>query len=422
MPSLGAVVRTAIEQVVADLVAPSPEQAQQDYDHLLARATELLRRKQAMEGTKSESRDLLGELVFTRLRRAFRKFANQEDARTELRAAEWVMGSLVGCALLNDFAVALDRAILQTSSSKDYSFAGRADFISQEEVLQMLGSGKHTGMLSLEKDDNRLDLYFQAGLIAFLDPHRFPRRVLPHTDRMTYREIPPKLIEEAEKLHGTQGTPILMTLVERGFFKPTELRDLVRRMGSEVLYEFLRAEGACTFFYRKLETLPAFAIANDLRMAVTPVLLEGHKRLDDWRSMLRLFPDPDAIVTPLPDMYTRISGLDLSVLEIKMLGLVNGENTPRSIAPQMGLPLYDVYQYLVRFAREGVLVPPGGTEALRDVSMSLQESMAIAFQALDANDDSVALSSALDRVLGGGGDGDARGPLDFLSKPRDGKR
>ena len=43
------------------------------------------------------------------------------------------------------------RAILETSRPMDYSFAGRADFIRIEEVLQLLGSGNYSGMLGIEK-------------------------------------------------------------------------------------------------------------------------------------------------------------------------------------------------------------------------------------------------------------------------------
>lgn len=371
-----------------------------EFDHLLTRARELFRRKQAMEGTKSATRDLLGELMFTRLRRAIRTLLASEDARAEIKVAEWLMGSLVGAKTLNDFSIALDRVILEAGSPMDYSFAGKADFISQEEVLQMLGSGKHTGCLSLEKDDNRLDVYFLNGLIAFLDPHRFIRRVLPSPDRVTYREIAEELMREAEVEHAQSKTPICLTLLEKGFFKKAELVETMKTLGTEVLYEFLRENGTCRFFYRRLDQLPEFATAWNFKMGVTPVLLEAHKRIDDWRSMLRLFPDPDAGIQPQPDIFARISSLDLGVLEIKMLSMVNGEQSPRTLAPLMGLPLHDIYHMLARFARDGVLVPPGGLDALKDLSSSIEETMALAFEALDANDDSAQLSNALDSVFG----------------------
>ena len=398
---LAAGLRTAIGRLVDEIVGADAKRANEDFDHLLGRARDLFRRKQSMEGSKSETRDLLGELLFTRLRRAMRQFVDTDDARAEIKAAEWLMGALFSAATLNDFAVAIDRAILQSSMPRDYSFAGLADFISLDEVLQLLGAGKHTGCLSIEKDDNRVDVYFHSGLVAYFDPHRLARRVLPSPDRISFREIGAKLLDEAEQRRTRESVPIVATLAERGFFKASEARDMMRVLGSEVLYEFLREEGMCAFFYRRLNELPAFARDQNLRCAITPLLLEGHKRVDDWRSMLKLFPDPDAKITPLPDIFARIGGLDLGVLEIKMLSLINGENSPRSLVAPMGLPLFDVYQTLVRFARDGVLLPPGGLDALKDLTMSVEESMQLAFEALDANDDATAMNNALDKVLGG---------------------
>ena len=67
----------------------------------------------------------------------------------------------------------------------------------------------------------------------------------------------------------------------------------------------------------------------------------------------------------------------------------------------MGLPLHDIYQYLVSLARDDVIIAPGGLEALNELTDGLEESMKMAFDFLDANDDANSVSSALDKVLGG---------------------
>ena len=76
----------------------------------------------------------------------------------------------------------------------------------------------------------------------------------------------------------------------------------------------------------------------------------------------------------------------------------------------------DVYQALMRFTRDGVLIAPGGLEALKDVSFSVEESMERAFEALDANDDKLALANALDAALGGD-DHDDHGDHDDIGVP-----
>ena len=145
----------------------SEEDVKREFGHVHERARELVQRKLAMTGSKSETRDLLGELVFSRLRGGLRNFLRAEDGSDDLKAAEWVMGSLLSMSAISEFSVAIDRAILEMSAPREYSFAGMADFISIEEVMQLLGSGRHVGCLSLEKPDNRIDIYLNFTLSAW---------------------------------------------------------------------------------------------------------------------------------------------------------------------------------------------------------------------------------------------------------------
>ncbi len=370
------------------------------FEQLFEGAKELLTSKLNMIGTKSQTRTLLENLVTARLREIFGGLGKDGSEGCEPLAAEVVLGTVLSGALLADFSAALDRAILECSSPRDYSFAGRADFISLEEVLQLLGGAKHRGLLTLEKPDNRIDIYLDNSAIAFLDPHRFIRRVLPVPEQMAFREMSHEMLEAAEKRHAEEGVPIFLTLCRDGFFQEEELRDMMRHLGTEVLFEFLRDQAEVVYSYRRHDELPDFALQYNLKLPVTPILLEGNRRLDDWRSMLRVFPSPDDPLEPGDDMFSKISSLELGVLEIKMLAQINSKTTPRKLVEAMGLPLQDIYQYLVRFAKEGALRPPGGSDILDDLAMTIEESVEMAWQALDENDDNIAVTSALDKVLG----------------------
>ncbi|GAB4142027.1 MAG: hypothetical protein Fur0037_09040 [Planctomycetota bacterium] len=386
-----------ISRLVDAIVSCDEERYEADFVHYLTRARDLVERKLAMEGAKSDTRDLVGELLFSRLRSGMRQFLQTEDARDEIRVSEWVMGSLFSIATLSDFARAFDQVLFQRGSARDFSFAGRTDFISVEEVLQMLASGKHAGSLCLEKADNRLDIYLKAGRMVFLNPHRMIRRVLPSSDPMRYREIPEADVTEAEKKYAAEGRPVLLELSSK--FRSEERQELMRTFGKEVLFEFMTEKSPYAFFYRKLDALPEFVEEHDMRLGVTSVLLEGSKRLDDWNQMLQVFPDPDQPIEPKSDMFARMGELALGPIEIKLLTQINGEVTPRQMAGLLGLPLFDVYQLLLQLARNGVVSAPGGDVALANCAMSLEESMADVFAALDAACEGEPLG-VLDKVLG----------------------
>ncbi len=382
------------------LVAKDQESYEGEFVHLLTRVRDLVDRKLRMEGTKTDTRDFLGELLFTRLRRGMHLFLKSEDEVTSMRAAEWVMGVLFAVTTLSEFAKAFDQALIRSDSgSKDFNLAGRTDFISVEEVLQMLSSGKHIGCLSLEKGDNRLDIYLKEGRVYFLDPHHMIRRVMPG-DSMRHREIPEAAVTEAQSRRAKEGVPILLALHEKGLFRREELREVIRMFGKEVLFDFMREQEPYLFYYKKLASLPPFAEQYDLRLGVTSILLEGSKLLDDWKQMLQVFPNPDAPIEPKSDMFVRMGDVALGVLEIKLLSQINGDTSPRGLVSVLGLPLYDVYQLLIKLSRDGILAAAGGEASLSDLTLSVEESMAEAFEALDANDDAEQRRSAIDRVLG----------------------
>ena len=392
--------KAGICNFVDALVAKDEEKYEDEFVHLFSRVRELVDRKLRMEGTKTDTRDFLGELLFTRLRRAMHLFLKSEDEVTSMRAAEWVMGVLFSVTTLSEFAKAFDQALIRSDSgSKDFNLAGRTDFISVEEVLQMLSGGKHVGCLSLEKGDNRLDIYLKDGRIYFLDPHHMIRRVLPG-DSMRHREIPEAAVTDAQARRAKESVPVLLSLHEKGFFRREELREVMRLFGKEVLFDFMREQEPYLFYYRKLAALPPFAEQYDLRLGVTSILLEGSKLLDDWKQMLQVFPNPDAPIEPKSDMFVRMGDVALGVLEIKLLSQINGDTSPRGLVPVLGLPLYDVYQLLIKLSRDGILAAAGGDASLSDLTLSVEESMQEAMQALDANDDAEQRRTAIDRVLG----------------------
>lgn len=400
--ALGEELKAQACRAIDALLAKDEAQADEAYGHLLRKAQDFIERKRKMEGSKTDTRDLVMEQVFTRLRQGMRQFVQSDDARQPQRAAEWTMASLYSMATLTELARAFDQALLQAShGSQDFNFASRTDFLSLEEVLQMLAAGKHKGCLSLEKADNRLDVYMQDGRIVHLDPHHISRRVLPSADPLKQRELLAAAVERAEAERSKSGRPIVLALADAGCFRPEELRDMLRLFGREALYEFLMEDAPVVFYYKRQERLPDFAVEHDLRLGVTSALLEGSKRQDDWRIMRRMFPDPDAPLEACEGMYARMGDLALDVLEIKLLSQIGAAVSPRKLAPILGLPLFDVYALIVRLAREGILVGAAMEQPVGGDKLTVEESLREAFAALDSNDDRRVRQNALDAALGG---------------------
>lgn len=369
------------DALVSGEVAAAGEQAA----HLAQKVGELVQRQLSMTATNSASRDLLGEVLFARLRAAMAKFSGGAD-RSAQRAAELAMATLHSSATLTEYAHAFDRALQQAQqASANFSFAGRTDFISVEEVLQMLCTGQHRGCLSLQHAHNQLDIYLQGGQIRFLDPHRPPRRVLPG-DPTRHRQVAAAVMSQAQELRAKTQQPVLLLLCELAAIQPHELPALLQLYGKEALFEFMQQSAPFAYFYRRMDALPSWVHEHDLRMSATSVLLEGSKRSDDWRQLLAAFPDANAPVQLADDLLSRIGDLALSPLELNLLANLQTACSPQQLEAALGVPLFDVYLLLGQFAQQGLVVAQGDVCTKLDSALSVAESMQEAFAALRAID------------------------------------
>lgn len=408
-----------VTAAVQSILSGDSVSTEEDFKRLLARIRKLVESKIKHEATRGETRDVVAEVLYSRLAHGFGELAERGGDLTAepRRVAEMVMGGIVTASALAEFASVLDQVMEEMVKPHDYHMAGRADFISINELFQLLNAGKHTGRLVFERGDEQTDVYLLNGSIAFVDPDRMTQRLIRGQGMTKWREVPAALHTEANQVRSTEGTPILLSLLEKGFFRQNEIRDQLRTHGAEKIYSLLSDESNCSFSYKAMPP-PDFVTQYNIGLPVMPLLLEGVKRVDDWRRIQRVFPDLDEPIRPAPDLFARIAEMSLDVVEIKILTLVNGENSFAMIREITGMDNFDLGMLLVGFGRDGILEPPGGQHTLFDDNMDSMESMEAAVEALDANAALEGIPDTLDAVFGG--DEDEFG-LGFLRAARDGE-
>lgn len=389
-----------------------------DFEHLLGRVRELVERRAAQVNTKGETKDLLREVLFSRLNKGFQEFIQSGELVGDARKkADFLVGSILTGTVLDEIAVILDRVLRDAAMPHDYHLAGRVEFIRLHELLQLLSSGKHTGRLMVERPDAQVDLHLLNGSIGFVDPHQFTQRMIRGKGLSPWREIPEDLSAEANRVRIEEGVPILLTLKERGYFKEEEFKNQLRAIGSELVYDLLMRPKDTSFSYKAMEEVPEWVTKYNAALPIMPLMLEGHKRIDDWRAIDKAFPDLEQPITPAPDLFTQIAEMSLGVVEIKVLTLVNGENSFTDVRHAVGLNRYDLGVMLLNFAHEGIIEPPGGADSL-DHELSAEESMEAVEEALMVNESLEAIPESLDSIFGESEDEQGFG-LGFLGAARE---
>jgi CheY-like chemotaxis protein len=133
-------------------------------------------------------------------------------------------------------------------------------------------------------------------------------------------------------------------LVDAGRVTREQLRDGLARQSSELVYEVLRWPTG-RFEFRP-EALPALAESAQLGLPVASVVMEGFRRVDEWRVVEADIGSFESVLQKDP-VAIEAGGVDrLAKQEQRLLEMVDGERTVREIIAQSHMSSFDACKIL----------------------------------------------------------------------------
>jgi DNA-binding response OmpR family regulator len=270
-----------------------------------------------------------------------------------MRAVDITPGPKV--ALAGDIAIIPIGAVLQllqienqtgvlsvTSGPSEASMALRNGLI---DLVQARGAGQ----------EFRLGRYFvETGVLAREDIDRILQDSLAQSGENGATD---RNFSRREETTGMRNVRVLgEVLVDSGKISPEQLREALARQSSELIYEVLRWQKGRFEFRRS--PLPPLATQAKLGLPVASVVMEGFRRVDEWRLIEERLGSFDSV--PKPDtMAIEALGADrLARAERGVLESVDGERTVREIVTTSNMSSFDackiLYQLLeARLVRRG---------------------------------------------------------------------
>ena len=180
------------------------------------------------------------------------------------------------------------------------------------EVLQIIGSGHKTGMLTVVTTDAERTIYFNRGRVV-LTREQHDRYLL---DKY-FKDVDPRDNEDlklllAERRH--TGEPLGRLMVARGILDEEELQGELQRQTEDQFYSlFSWIEGAFNFF--EMDASSAGAVVHEIE--TTELVMSAAKQVDEWRKVRSTLPDMEAIVG-VSDR-SALDGLDEAAREVAAL-------------------------------------------------------------------------------------------------------
>jgi CheY-like chemotaxis protein len=266
------------------------------------------------------------------------------------RSDRWrARGEAVATGIPDDFE---PRERTGESEGARAALSGDVRVIPIGAVLQLLQVENMSGVLLVTDGTTEVTISLRDGLIDLVQARGagiefrlgryFVERGLvteEDIDRLLRQSQPPHPPEEraARKLLGS-------LLVDCGRVTREQLRDALARQSSELVYEVLRwPRGRFEF---RPDPVPSLAESAELGLPVASVVMEGFRRVDEWRLVESGLGSFESVLQQDLGAVQAIDIDRLAKAEQRLLHMIDGERTVREIIQESHMSSFDACKIL----------------------------------------------------------------------------
>jgi CheY-like chemotaxis protein len=233
-------------------------------------------------------------------------------------------------------------------------------------VLQLLQIEARSGLLLVTDGKTEITLAVRRGLIDLVQARgagsefRLGRYFVEHglvtpddIDRLLRDQAPAQRVGQPPESGSRNALPkdepstrklLGDLLVDTGRITPVQLREALARQSSELVYEILRwPQGRFEF---RRDGLPPLADSAQLALPVASVVMEGFRRVDEWRVVEAGLGSFESVLQADRVAIDAAEVDRLAKSEQKLLEMVDGERTVREIIEQSHMSSFDACKIL----------------------------------------------------------------------------
>jgi CheY-like chemotaxis protein len=271
------------------------------------------------------------------------------DPTTDRAAAAAAAVARVATAALDDAILTRLLARIDLSLLGDTTPGLRGDLrvVPLAEVLQLLDVQEQSGVLTVERSDARVDIYFRRGRVDQATATGVPEEFLLGRFVLDAGAMQRTDFESFLESRGSTPKLIGQQLVKLGLVAEADLKSCLVRQSSELIYEILRWRHGRFRFAAGAE-LPSSVIDAALGLDVEAVLMEGYRRVDEWHLIEHAIDNFDIVFLRNEDQVAQMGRGRLTRDELAVLELVNGKNTVKDIIRKSRMGSFEVSKMLYR--------------------------------------------------------------------------
>ncbi len=242
-----------------------------------------------------------------------------------------------------------------------YALAGDLDAIAMGQVFELLSEQRQTGVLRVVNTAShaRVELAFRGGRVDFASAVGVAEDLMLGRFVVETGEAGPDKLAAVLAERGRARGPVPLfgaDLVARGIISREALVRALTRQTSELAYETLRWTSG--FFHFRRDADPGAAAREAaLQIPVDRMLLEGFRRVDEWRVIEREIATFDEVFVRDESKIDELPRGTLTREELAVLDEVDGRRSVRDVVRRLRMGSFDVSRIFFRLRRARLIRP-----------------------------------------------------------------
>lgn len=272
------------------------------------------------------------------------------------RESEAAVMTAIARAITGDVVDALAQALRDVESSDGVKelMSGDISAIPLAEILQLLQLQRQTGVLRISNPRTAVTISIRQGLIDFVQSRGAAEEYRLGRYFVAQGAVTRDELDEVLSTKVASGQLVGEALVESGKVSKEGLHDALAKQSSELIYDVLRWTYGRFSFTR--EPFRPEAEEAKLSLGIAGLVLEGFRRVDEWRLMEGtinfdqvIYVDQAALGAVGDDKLTRVDKL--------VLDAVNGTRTVNEVIKESAVGSFDAIKAVYQLMQSRVLRP-----------------------------------------------------------------
>ncbi|MEW6413462.1 MAG: DUF4388 domain-containing protein [Candidatus Zixiibacteriota bacterium] len=203
------------------------------------------------------------------------------------------------------------------------SLAGNLKTVSFPDILQLLATGKKTGIFEVKTATRQKEVAFKGGNIIYASSVNSSEDLLGNM-LLRRGKITKSDLDRAIALHKQTGRQLGTTLIDMNLFHKDDIAECLRLQIEEIVYNlFSWQDGDFVFHEGAAPSSAPFLI----ELNTMNVIMEGTRRIDEWMEIQKVLPPDDVLLALAKSPRVTKEDITVSLEEYRVMALINGERT-----------------------------------------------------------------------------------------------